>query len=155
MQELFFYFLLVLIMTLMLAALIIRVPTRISVKVLALVLAAGLLSSGYLAGAALLGRPKPVRLAILERSVRELVVVASQNVEGKAIYLWVILPGETAPRAYSLPWSLKTAEALRRAQAEAERNGTNVRMRNPFRGTETSSKSPFYAPPPPPLPPKS
>jgi len=101
-------------MTLALAALVIQAPTRIRIKALALVMAAGLLASGYLAGTALLGRPKPTRLAILERPVREVIVVASRNVEGKAIYLWLSFPDEIAPRAFSLPWSLKTAEALRR-----------------------------------------
>ncbi len=154
MLELFYYFLLILVLTLALAALVLRAPAHMTVKILALSLAALLLGSSYLAGIALLGRPKSARLAILEKTANEATVVASMNVEGEAIFLWLILPGQTIPRAYSLPWSEQTAEALRRAQSEASGNGTQARMRRPFQGSAAQTEAQFYAPPPPPMPPK-
>ena len=155
MLELFFYFLLVLALTLTLAALVIQSPAHPGTKVLALAVAAGLLASSYLVGTALLGRPKPTRLAILERAASEAVVVASLNAEGKAIYLWLVLPGETAPRAYTLPWSQETAEALRRARVPLLSASAWARMRTPFRRSTEETDQKFYAPPPPPMPPKS
>ncbi len=155
MLELFYYFLLVLALTLALAALVLRAPAHTATKTLALILAALLLGSAYFAGTALLGRPKPARLAILEKTANEATVVASMNVEGEAIFLWLILPDQTMPRAYSLPWSQKTAEALRRAQSEARGNGTQARMRRPFQGSAANTEAQFFAPPPPPMPPKS
>lgn len=155
MLELFFHFLLVLALTLALAALVLRSRSHTGIKILALILAALLLATSYIAGTALLGRPKPARLAVLERTAREATVVASMNVEGEAIFLWLILPGQNMPRAYSLPWSEQTAEALRRAQSEAENNGTQARMRRPFRDPAANTEAEFYAPPPPPMPPKS
>ena len=155
MLELFLYFLLILVPTLALAALVIQAPAHTGMKVLALVIAAVLLAASYLAGTALLGQPKPARLALLESASDEAVVVASLNVEGKAIYLWLILPDTNIPRAYSLPWSLETAEALRQAQVQAENNGTEVRMRTPFRQSEGGTMQQFYAPPQAPMPPKT
>lgn len=155
MLELFFHFVLVLALTSALAALVLTAPAETWVKVLALVIAAGLLGTTYLEGTALLGRPKPTRLALLERAFEEAVIVGSLSVEGEAIYLWLTLPDATAPRAYRMPWSVEAAEALRRAQAEAEANGTRVWMRSPFRGaTSEAAEQQFYAPPPPPMPPK-
>jgi hypothetical protein len=154
MMELFFHFVLILVLTSVLAALVVTAPARIGAKVLALALTAGLFGSAYLAGSMLLGRPRPARLALLERTSQEASIVAALGVEGEAIYLWLTLPDETAPRAYQMPWSAKIAEAIRRAQAEAESNGTQARMRNPFRGEMADAEQQYYAPPPPPMPPK-
>ncbi|RMF36304.1 MAG: hypothetical protein D6754_11630 [Alphaproteobacteria bacterium] len=155
MTDLFFAFLALLVLTVALAALVIQSPARIAVKAGALVLAAGVLAAGYIAGTAILGRPKPARLEVLQRDTEEVSIVASMNVEGEAIHLWLLLPDETTPRAYTLPWSEQTAEALRKAQEEAEANGTRVRMRRPFRRSDDTSDQEFYAPPQPPMPEKS
>jgi hypothetical protein len=47
------------------------------------------------------------------------------------------------------------AQALRRAEAEAEENGTGVRMRRPFQSERDDSAPMFHAPPRPPMPEKS
>ncbi len=136
------------------AALALHAASSLGARLLALALTAALLTGSYLAGNALLGRPKPARIALLERRASEAVVVASMNVEGEAIYLWLVLEGERAPRAYRLPWSVRLAEKLRRAQAQAKANGTRVHMRRPFRRNALESQRMFYVPPPPPMPPK-
>lgn len=108
---------------------------------------------GYGAGAELLGRPKPLRLAGFERTLADATVIASTYEEGRAIYLWLMLPGREAPRAYVMPWSQAAAEDLLRAEEEAEANGTRVRLRNPFRPGEDGAEGFFDAPalPPPPV----
>lgn len=119
-----------------------------------LALAAGLMAAIYVGGAEVLGRPKPVRLALIERAAGEAEVIAALPLEGVAIHLWLLLPGAEAPRAYTLPWSEAAAEALRAAQAEAEANGTRARMRHPFAGGQDDTEAQFVAPPPERLPPK-
>ena len=129
------------------------------VRVAALGVAGIGLGASYLAGADLMGRPKPARLEFFQTSSEEARIVASHYVEGRAIWLWLILPGKEVPRAYELPWSRKAAEALRRAQAEAEANGTEARIRRPFRNSEADNEDDsapvFYAPPRPPMPKKT
>ena len=154
MVELFFLFLFVLALTLALTALVINLPAHPGVKALALSLAAGLLCSFYFSGSELLGRPKPAQLALLERATDEVTVVSSLYIEGEAIYLWLVFHEQRVPRAYRMPWSQAAAEALRRAQGEAEINGTLVRMRSPFLQGTADQDVQFFAPPPPAMPPK-
>jgi len=93
---------------------------------------AAVLASAYWGGSDLLSRAKPVRLALVERMADTAIVVGSHYVEGEAIWLWLILPGEAAPRAYSLPWSQEAAERLQRARRQAEADGTHVEWQMPF-----------------------
>ncbi len=55
--------------------------------------------------------------------------------EGESLYLWLQVEGEPEPRAYRLPWDQRTAQQLQRALEEAQRNGTEARMRLPFEPT--------------------
>lgn len=112
-------------------------------------LAALVLGYAYAAGAELLGRPKPLRLAGFERGVENATVIGSTYEEGRAIYLWLILPGSAVPRAYVLPWSQEAAEDLLRAEEAAGANGTRVMVRNPFRHGEAGAEGSFDAPAPP------
>ena len=73
----------------------------------------------------------------------------------EAIYLWLQLPGETAPRAYRLPWDRALAEQLQTARREAEANRTGLRMRHPFEPSLDEREPRFYALPQPALPPKT
>lgn len=150
---LFFAFAAVAVAVLGLAALAGVAPSR-AVRGVALGLAAAGLGTAYFAGSELLGRPKPARLALLERGADAAQLAGSHYIEGEAIWLWLILPGEDAPRAYALPWSREAAEALRRAEAQAEENGTRVEVRAPFRRNEAPNEPVFRAPPRPPLPEK-
>lgn len=114
---------------------------------------AALMAGVYAAGTETLGRAKPARMAMIERGAGQARLVAAHMIEGAAIYLWLILPDAAAPRAYVLPWSTDVAEHLRKAMAEAGKNGTQVRVTDPFDGSLVPADQ-FSAPPPPTLPPK-
>lgn len=119
-----------------------------------LALAGAALTLAYGGGAELLSRAKPARLALFERGDERPALAASHMVEGEAIWLWLVLPGSEAPRAYRLPWSLETAEALRRAEARAQQRGTRVEVERPFAGDDMPPGQRFRVPPREPLPPK-
>ena len=129
---------------------------RRAVPVAVVALAAFVLGLAYALGAELLGRPKPLRLALFERGAARAEVVASSLVEGEAIYLWLRLPGASEPRAYVMPWSQSVAEALFRAEGQAEETGGQIVMQAPFgrdaSGSEDSQFDVLELPPPPPKP---
>lgn len=133
-----------------LAAIGILAPRRLLVRAGAAAAAAVMLASGYFALSDLLSRPKPVRLAWVESAAEEAVVLGSSLHEGKAIYLWLALPDEEEPRAYSLPWSTAKAEQLEQARRQAEDAGNagTVKVRRPFEGQEGDEvpEAMFYAP---------
>lgn len=137
-----------------LAAVAIRSPRSLTLRSGAVVLAGLLMAAGYAGYAELLGRPKPAGFEWAERNVAEADVIAAQLREGEAIYLWLRLQGDAEPRAYALPWSMQVARQLHRAQSAAERRGTGVRMRGPFRQSREEGERMFYVAPQPPLPPK-
>jgi hypothetical protein len=137
-----------------LGALAIWAPRRALVRGCALVLVAALLPLGYVGFSSLLSRPKPASLEWARRSLPEAKVVGSYLVEGKAIYLWLIVPDSTAPRFYAFPWSRKLAERLVRAQQAARKRGVRVRMRRPFGELKDMVKSRFRVEGHKPLPPK-
>ena len=102
----------------------------------------------------LLSRPKPVALEWWLAHADEATVLGSQMREGQSLYLWLQVDGEAEPRAYRLPWDQQTAQQLQNALEEAQRNGTQARMRLPFEPTLDAREPKFYAPPQPALPPK-
>jgi hypothetical protein len=130
--------------------------TRRAIPLVVVALAALVLGLAYLAGTDLLGRPKPLRLATLERGADSAEVIAATFVEGEAIYLWLRLPGAPAPRAYVMPWSQSAAKALFRAQGQAEQSGAQVVLNGPFgsdsAGAETGLFDVVRLPPLPPKP---
>jgi hypothetical protein len=126
-----------------LGALAIWAPRRALVRGCALVMVAALLPLGYAGFSSLLSRPKPASLEWARRSLPEAKIVGSYMVEGKAIYLWLIVPGSSAPRFYEFPWSQKLAEKLARAQQAARKQGVRVRMRRPFGDVKDMVKSRF------------
>lgn len=105
----------------------------------------------YAAGAEILGRPKPARLALAERLTGDAVLAGSHMVENVGIWLWVLLPGQDAPRAYVLPWSLPLAKELQRERRKAEKDGTAVSINGLFR---MEGEVEFHARPQPAMPPK-
>jgi len=137
-----------------LGALAIWAPRRALVRGVALVLVAALLPLGYAGFSSLLSRPKPASLEWARRSLPEAKIVGSYLVEGKAIYLWLMVPGSDAPRFYEFPWSRKLAEKLARAQQAARKQGVRVRMRRPFGDEKDMVKSRFRVEGHRPLPPK-
>ncbi len=137
-----------------LAAIAIRAPRPMLMRVGAIVLAGFLMVSAYAGYAELLGRPKPTNFEWAARNVSEAVVLAAEMREGEAIYLWLQLDENPEPRAYTLPWSLQAARQLHRARAQAEQRGTAVRVRGPFLEGHLDGERMFYADPQQPLPPK-
>lgn len=115
-------------------------------------LVAVLLAVAYWGGSELLGRAKPARLALMERGADDVAVVGSYYIEDVAIWLWLILPGDDAPRAYALPWSLEMAKKLTRVKREAGEAGTTMRIKLPFKAAGLPE---VYAPPQPPMPEKT
>lgn len=142
-----------------LASIAVLAPRRLFVRAGAVAAAGFLLGAGYFGFADLLSRPKPVRLAFVERKAEDATLLGSSYQEGKAIYLWLKLPGVDEPRAYSLPWDPAQAESIEQARRDATKHGRAgvVRVRQPFqRGEGDAIERPmFYAPAQPPPPPKS
>jgi hypothetical protein len=110
-----------------------------------------LLAMVYGGATELLGRPKPI---VLEwQSISNSQILGAFPVENKAIYVWVMVPKSSEPRAYLLPWSQEVAQHLQNAMNEAETNGTAVEMT--INGdTDNQGQPMFYAKPQPPLPAK-
>jgi hypothetical protein len=100
----------------------------------------------------LLGRPKPLRLEWREAADAE--VLSAVPVENEAIYVWLITPDSSEPRAYVLPWSVQAAQQLQEARSQAEADGTGVRMTMPFESSLHDREPMFYAMPQPAMPPK-
>jgi len=115
---------------------------RLSVALVAVILAAS-----YWGGSELLGRPKPARLSWFASAT----LVAADYRENVAIWVWLRQPGETAPRAYVLPWSLDVARKIRQSQRRAEQDGTTVGV---TRKKDGHGEFSFYAQPQPAMPPK-
>ncbi|MCH8111865.1 MAG: hypothetical protein IH905_07915 [Proteobacteria bacterium] len=136
-----------------LAGITIWSPQRISVKVGALALSALLMASSYGGFLELMGRPKPASLEWIAQ-VEEATVVGVRMREGEAIYLWLELETPSEPRSYVIPWSQEEARQLRAAMQEAESNGGEVRMREPFSNRPQTDQPMFYAQPQPTLPAK-
>ena len=137
-----------------LASIAIWAPRRMGPKAGALACAALFMPVGYAGFSDLLSRPKPVALEWWLNKADEATVLGSQMQEGQGLYLWLQVAGEREPRAYRLPWDQRTAQELQSALEEAQRNGTQAKMRLPFEPTLDRRESKFYAPPQPALPPK-
>ncbi len=138
-----------------LAGIAIWAPRAVLIKVGALVLAALLMPTAYASLVELLGRPKPVTLEWAMGAVPEATVLGASMRENEAIYLWLRFDGIPEPIAYVLPWNMETAKQLQQAMAQAEADGTVVRMRRPFESDRDPSEPLFYAEPQPPLPTKT
>lgn len=129
-------------------------PRRLPLKVSAIGMAALFMPLGYVGFSDLLSRPKPVSLEWWLSQADEATVLGSQIRERDTVYLWLQLASEPEPRAYRMPWDQRVAEELQAALAEAQRNGTGVKMRLPFESTLDRRERMFYALPQPALPPK-
>jgi len=93
----------------------------------------------------LLSRPKPLRLEW--RDAAHAQVLGASIREGDAIFVWLQFDGSDEPRAYALPWDMKTAQQLQNAMREGQANGTGVQADMPFE-TGLDERAPkFYATP--------
>ena len=124
-------------------------------KSAAIVLSVALIGTGYASTVELLGRPKPVDVEWSGHDLSEARVIAAEMHEDVAIYLWLGLDGEEAPRSYVLPWSDEAAQQLHGAMQQAEEEGGEVQMSQPFEATRDDQDPLFYAKPIPALPPKA
>jgi len=72
----------------------------------------------------LLSRPKPLRLELWQEADKAKVLGATMR-EGEAIYVWLQFPGTDEPRAITLPWDMKMAQAAaeRHAGRPSQRHG--------------------------------
>lgn len=153
MTQLLFLFVGIVVFVTALAGITIWSPRRMSVKVGALALSALLMASSYGGFLELMGRPKPTTLEWVSQ-VEEATVVGVRMREGEAIYLWLELGTPSEPRSYVIPWSEEEARELQEAMEEAESNGGQVRMRQPFSNRPPTDEPMFYAQPQTALPPK-
>lgn len=138
----------------LLASISIWSPRRVWLKTTALATLALLLPATYLGLSELLSRPKPVHLEWHQADLEEATVIGVELREDQAIYVWLRLHGVPEPRAYVLPWDQARAEQLYGAQRQAEANGTEVRLRQPFETGAQDDEPLFYALPQQPLPAK-
>ena len=154
MTDLPFLFALAVLVAAALASIAIWAPRGLAAKSTAVACTALFMPVGYAGFSDLLSRPKPVALEWWLDQADEATVLGSQMQEGKGLYLWLQVAGEPEPRAYRLPWDQRTAQELQSALEEAQRNGTQAKMRLPFESTLDRREPKFYAPPQPALPPK-
>lgn len=106
--------------------------TRVSYRVgavVALVIGIGI---GFVAISELMGRPKPIDQAWMERNEPSARVLSMRLVRDEAIYLWLLLPNDPVPRAYSLPWMRRTAEKLDDAMQKAGQRNQRVEIQGPM-----------------------
>lgn len=106
-----------------------------------------------------LGQPKPLWSEY--PAPTEVTVLAYSLDEGRAIYLWVLIPGAPVPLAYALPWSEQKAAQLHTAGEAATAAHTALKGQlskakgKPGElGTKDDEKSIFYPAPRAPNPPK-
>lgn len=71
-----------------------------------------------------LGRPRPPSFAAPTGQV-----IGYRFDEPRAIYVWILPPGETVPTAFALPWSERKAAELQEAAEQARRKGEPVEAR--------------------------
>ena len=154
MSNLPFLFALAAVLAAMLASIAIWAPRGLLVRAGALACAVLFMPVAYAGLSDLLSRPKPVAMEWWLDQAEEATVLGSQMREGDSLYLWLQLAGEAEPRAYRLPWSQQMAQQLQQALEQAQRNGTEARMRLPFEPTLDARAPKFYAAPQPALPPK-
>lgn len=154
MSNLPFLFALAAVLAAMLASIAIWAPRALPVRAGAVICAVLFMPLAYAGLNDLLSRPKPVAMEWWLSEAEEATVLGSQMREGESLYLWLQLPAEAEPRAYRLPWSQQMAQQLQQAIEQAERNGTEARMRLPFEPTLDGREPKFYATPQPAMPPK-
>lgn len=120
--------------------------TMLAASAFAVFVAGGLIAFGDA-----LGNPKPFRLEWLRPGVEYGEILAFLPVPGSAIYLWLAIPGETAPVYYVVPWSA----ALARALEEGRRSGRPHALGGLFQGSWEEDAPPrVYPLPQPKLPEK-
>lgn len=132
MNPLLYFYLAAVLAAVLLATVAIWAPRRTAPRAAAVVLAAALIPAGYAALTELLGRPKPMAHEWWGDRVADAVLLGTSVDEGRAIYLWVRIDGETRPRYYQLPWRATVAEKLQEVTDEAIRTRGRIEIKDFF-----------------------
>ena len=149
MEPMLFIFVLVVALTAILTIVSVSAPGKLSLKIVSIATAAALMPAAYLGLGELLSRPKPISLEWAQHGIAEATLLASRLDEDKAIYVWLEFDGVPMPRAYAMPWSQQRAQELQDAQRAAEKNGSTVRVRQPFEQSLDESRQRFFEAPQP------
>ena len=113
----------------LLATIAIWAPRRPHVRIAALVATMLFIPVVYVQLVELLSRPKPMTFEWFERDVQLAQILGSSLDEGKAIYLWLRLDGEIAPRYYVMPWRQQAAEKLEAAAPKKKKKKAKRKSR--------------------------
>jgi len=148
----FHWFVVTAVLAAVLALIAIAAPRRRRLKIGSLAVSALFLPLVYMVANDLMSRPKPLHLEGALQHLESASVVASLAREDEAIYLWLKFENIDEPRAYQLPWDEQTAVELHEAQRQAEQEGTEVQVRQPFATERREGDPVFYSEPPQPLP---
>lgn len=132
MSELIVFFIASLGIGALLATIAIWAPRRPHVRIAALVATLLFIPVVYVQLVELLSRPKPMTFEWFERDVQLAQILGSSLDEGKAIYLWLRLEGEIAPRYYVMPWRQQAAEKLEDMIDNAIRQNATIVLKKPF-----------------------
>ena len=132
MSLLLYFFLAAVLAAVLLATIAIWAPRRTVPRAVAVALAVTLIPASYVALTEILGRPKPVAHEWWSARVTDAVLLGTTVDEGRAIYLWVQLEGETRPRYYRLPWRRTLAERIQELTDEAVRTRGRIEIKDFF-----------------------
>ena len=132
MSLLAYFFVAAVLAAVLLATIAIWAPRRTVPRAAAVLLAVTLIPASYAALTEILGRPKPVAHEWWSGQVTDAVLLGTTVDEGRAIYLWVQLDGETRPRYYELPWRRRVAERIQEATDEAIQTRGRVEIKDFF-----------------------
>lgn len=132
MSLLAYFFFAAVLAAVLLATIAIWAPRRTGPRAAAVVLAVTLIPASYVALTEILGRPKPVAHEWWSDRTADAVLLGTTVDEGRAIYLWVQLDGETRPRYYRLPWRKTIAERIQEVTDEAVRTRGRIEIKDFF-----------------------
>ena len=132
MNLLVYFYLVALSAAVLLATVAIWAPRRTAPRAAAVILAVAVIPASYVALTEILGRPKPVAHEWWSDRVTDAVLLGTSVDEGRAIYLWVQLEGETRPRYYTLPWRRTVAERIQEVTDEAIRTRGRIEIKDLF-----------------------
>ncbi|MBU2531527.1 MAG: hypothetical protein KKB37_02210 [Alphaproteobacteria bacterium] len=132
MEALYYLFAAALIVVAFQAAIAIWSPRIIWLRISAVAITALFIPLAYVTLTLLLSRPKPVDFAWFERNADKAAILGVSLDEGRAIYLWLRVDGDTMPGYYVLPWRQAQAEQLEDTLHAAVRSRSQVVLRQPF-----------------------
>jgi hypothetical protein len=116
----------------LLAIIAIWAPRKPIVRFAALAATVLIIPLGYLQLTEMLSRPKPIEFEWFRRDVEQAQLLGVSLDEGRAIYMWLRIDKEVAPRYYVLPWKQEAAEKLEDMIENALRRNATIVLKKPF-----------------------